>query len=101
MERSARVITPGPQMDPEKPGVDHLVDVARPPLPGVTGTAGVDWADPWAHGDPFQGDRLPDPLGVGALWVEGPACGVEVTELVSERRSWNETAFPETWSSRC
>ena len=38
---------------------------------------------------------------MGVLWVEGPAFGVEVTELVSERRSWNETAFPETWSSRC
>ena len=42
VERSALVITPGPQMDPEKPGVDHLVEVGRLPLPGVTGTAGLD-----------------------------------------------------------
>ena len=65
MERSALVITPGPQMDPEKPGVDHLVEGGRLPLPGVTGTAGVDWSDPWAHGEPFHGDPLPVRPGVG------------------------------------
>ena len=39
---SALVITPGPQMDPEKPGVDHRVEVGLLPLPGVTGMTGVE-----------------------------------------------------------
>ena len=72
MARSARVITPGPQMDPEKPGVDHLVEVGRLCLSGVTGISGVE-LDLWAQGDPFHDVRPPGHEGVGVLCVEGPA----------------------------
>ena len=76
---SALVTTPGPQMDPEKPGVGHLVDVARYFRPGVTGTPAFDQGDP-RHGDlGAQICLLVE--GIGELGDEGPACGVEAKEL--------------------